>query len=203
MGKVLKSPEALLGPLPAILVSCGTVDKPNVMTASWTGIMNSQPPMTYVSIRPGRRSHQLIKETGEFVLNIVDEAHLNALDLCGQISGNDVEKFKIAKLTPKACEHVVAPQIAECPISIECKVHSINCLGSHDKFLAEIVGIYIKKSYLDKKGQIDPSKADFITYMNGHYFAMGDCLGRFGLSLTNNNDNKSSPNTSKKETDSH
>lgn len=183
MGKVLKDPEALLGPLPAVLVSCGTVNKPNVMTASWTGIMNSQPPMTYVSIRPSRHSHQIIKETGEFVLNVVDEAHLDALDLCGQLSGIDTNKFEITGLTPKICEHVTAPQIAECPISLECKVHSVNHLGSHDKFLAEIVGVYIKRSYLDRYGKLDPEKLDFVTYMNGYYFGMGPTLGKFGFSI--------------------
>lgn len=188
MGKVLKPADTLLGPLPAVLVSCGSVDKPNVMTASWTGIMNSQPPMTYVSIRPSRKTHDIIKETEEFVLNIVDESLLNALDLCGQLSGNEVDKFKKAKLTPKPCEHISAPQIAECPISLECKVHSVNCLGTHDKFLAEIVGVYIKKSYLDKDGKFDPLKADFISYMGGYYFSINKCLGKFGLSIQSEED---------------
>lgn len=188
MGKVLKPADTLLGPLPAVLVSCGSIDKPNVMTASWTGIMNSQPPMTYVSIRPSRKTHDMIKERGEFVLNIVDEAHLTALDLCGQLSGNDVDKFKKAKLTPKPCEHLTAPQIAECPISLECKVHSVNCLGSHDKFLAEIVGVYIKRTYLDEHGKLDPLKADFISYMGGHYFGIGKYLGQFGLSVQSEED---------------
>ncbi len=188
MGKVLKPADTLLGPLPAVLVSCGSVEHPNVMTASWTGIMNSNPPMTYVSIRPSRKTHNMIKETGEFVLNIVDEAHLEALDLCGQISGNETNKFKKAHLTPKACEHILAPQIAECPISLECKVHSVNCLGSHDKFLAEIVGIYVKKTYLDENGKFDPLKADFIGYMGGHYFGISKHLGKFGLSLQSSDD---------------
>ena len=186
MIKTLKAPDTLLGPLPAVLVSCGTPDKPYVMTASWTGIMNSQPPMTYVSIRPSRKTHDIIKETGEFVLNVVDEEHLHALDLCGQISGADADKFKLAKLTAKPCEHITAPQISECPISIECKVHSVNCLGSHDKFLAEIVGVYIKKSYLNSRGHLDPQKMNFISYMNGHYFGMGPILGKFGLSTKKN-----------------
>lgn len=183
MGKVLKSADTLLGPLPAVLVSCGTMNKSNIMTASWTGIMNSNPPMTYVSIRPSRKTHDIIKQTGEFVLNIVDEAHLQALDLCGQLSGNDTDKFKKTKLTPKSCEHIAAPQIAECPISLECKVHSVNCLGSHDKFLAEIVGIYIKRSYLDTQGKLDPSKVDFVSYMAGHYFGISKHLGKFGFSI--------------------
>ena len=188
MGKVLKPADTLLGPLPAVLVSCGTMDKPSVMTASWTGIMNSQPPMTYVSIRPSRKTHDVVKERGEFVLNIVDEANLQALDLCGQLSGHGVNKFKEAHLTPKACEHVLAPQIAECPISLECKVHSVNCLGSHDKFLAEIVGVYIKRTYLDEQGQLDPTKADFIGYMGGHYFGISKYLGKFGLSVQSEED---------------
>ena len=188
MGKVLKSPETLLGPLPAVLVSCGTLDKPNMMTASWTGIMNSQPPMTYVSIRPSRKTHDMIKETREFVLNIVDEAHLKELDLCGQLSGNDTDKFKETKLTVKPCEHIDAPQIAECPISLECKVHSVNCLGSHDKFLAEIVGVYVKRSYLDKDGKFDPLKADFVGYMGGYYFGINKYLGKFGLSIQSEED---------------
>ena len=188
MGKVLKPADTLLGPLPAVLVSCGTVDKPNVMTASWTGIMNSHPPMTYVSVRPSRKTHDMIKQTGEFVLNIVDEAHLKALDLCGQLSGNDTDKFKEAKLTPKSCEHITAPQIAECPISLECKVHSVNCLGSHDKFLAEIVGVYIKNSYLDKHGKLDPTKVNFIGYMAGNYFGISKYLGKFGLSIQSEED---------------
>ena len=183
MAKLQWKPGTLLAPAPPALVSCGTMEEHNVLTAAWTGIVNSEPPMTYVSIRPQRYSHSIIKETGEFVINLPCEAIVKATDLCGVKSGRDVDKFALAGLTAEPSNLVAAPGIAECPISLECKVREVTSLGSHDMFLADIVAVDVDPKYVDEKGALHMEKAGLLAYAHGAYFGLGKQLGTFGFSV--------------------
>ena len=183
MAKLQWKPGTLLAPAPPALVSCGTMEEHNVLTAAWTGIVNSEPPMTYVSIRPQRHSHSIIKEKGEFVINLPTEAIVKATDLCGVKSGRDVDKFALAGLTAEPSNLVAAPGIAECPISLECKVREVTHLGSHDMFLADIVAVDVDPKYVDEKGALHMEKANLLAYAHGAYFGLGKQLGTFGFSV--------------------
>ena len=183
MAKLQWKPGTLLAPAPPALVSCGTMEEHNVLTAAWTGIVNSEPPMTYVSIRPQRHSHSIIKEKGEFVINLPTEAIVKATDLCGVKSGRDVDKFALAGLTAEPSNLVAAPGIAECPISLECKVREVTSLGSHDMFLADIVAVDVDPKYVDEKGALHMEKAGLLAYAHGAYFGLGEQLGTFGFSV--------------------
>lgn len=163
--------------------SCGTVERPNVMTAAWTGIISSEPPMTYVSIRPSRFSHGLIKDSGEFVINLTTLPLAEAADFCGVKSGRDTDKFQAMHLTAAPCAKVKAPQVAESPVSIECKVKSIVNYGTHDMFLAEIVAVNVDDTYINDKGRLDLEKAGLVAYAHGHYYTLGRNLGGFGFSV--------------------
>ena len=183
MAKLQWKPGTLLAPAPPALVSCGTMEEHNVLTAAWTGIANSEPPMTYVSIRPQRHSHSIILEKGEFVINLPTEAIVKATDLCGVKSGRDVDKFALAGLTAEPSNLVAAPGIAECPISLECKVREVTHLGSHDMFLADIVAVDVDPKYVDEKGALHMEKAGLLAYAHGAYFGLGKQLGTFGFSV--------------------
>ena len=183
MAKLQWKPGTLLAPAPPALVSCGTMEEHNVLTAAWTGIVNSEPPMTYVSIRPQRHSHSIIKEKGEFVINLPTEAIVKATDLCGVKSGRDVDKFALAGLTAEPSNLVAAPGIAECPISLECKVREVTHLGSPDMFLADIVAVDVDPKYVDEKGALHMEKAGLLAYAHGAYFGLGKQLGTFGFSV--------------------
>ena len=183
MAKLQWKPGTLLAPAPPALVSCGTMEEHNVLTDAWTGIVNSEPPMTYVSIRPQRHSHSIIQEKGEFVINLPTEAIVKATDLCGVKSGRDVDKFALAGLTAEPSNLVAAPGIAECPISLECKVREVTHLGSHDMFLADIVAVDVDPKYVDEKGALHMEKAGLLAYAHGAYFGLGKQLGTFGFSV--------------------
>lgn len=176
-------PGALLSPVPPAMVSCGTMDKPNVLTVAWTGIVNSHPPMTYISLRPERYSYGIIKKSGEFVINLATEELVFAADYCGVKSGRDVDKFAQMKLDPYEASQVSAPMIAESPISIECRVKEIIPLGSHDMFLSEIVAVNVDDSAFNDAGKIDFIKCGLIAYAHGEYFRLGKRLGSFGFSV--------------------
>lgn len=183
MAKVNWKGSTLLGPVPPTMVSCGTVEEPNVLCVAWTGIVNSQPPMTYVSIRPSRHSYGLIKESGEFVINLTPSRLVRAADYVGVRSGRDENKFEKMHLTALPCTHVSAPQIAECPVSLECKVKTVTPLGSHDMFLAEIVSVNVEEELLDEEGKLHLEKAGLASYIHGEYFAQGKKVGSFGYSV--------------------
>ena len=183
MAKQTWKPGTLVSPVPPMLVSCGTMDAPNIITTAWCGNVNSVPPKTYVSIRPERYSYGLIKESGEFVLNLPTERLLKAADWCGVRSGRDHQKFTEMGLTPEACSQVSAPQIAECPITLECRVCQIIPMGSHDMFLADIVAVNVDDSLLDAGGALHMERADLVAYAHGQYFALGKSLGHFGFSV--------------------
>lgn len=183
MGKTVLKSSTVMGPLPVVLVGCGTVDEPNVMTAAWTGIINSDPPMAYVSVRPSRRSHELIEKTGEFTLNPVSSDMVRILDSCGVLTGAKVDKFKKFSLTPLAGTKVGAPLVEQSPIGLECKVTQKLSLGSHDMYLATIEALVADDGLIDEKGKLRLEKAKLVVYSHGDYMALGRKLGSFGFSV--------------------
>ena len=183
MAKITWKPGTMEYPLPPVMISCGTMEKPNIMTAAWTGIVSSEPPMTYVSISPSRFSHQLIKQSGEFVINLTTLPLLTAADYCGVKSGKDVDKFNKMNLTAGKCSQISCPQIIESPVSLECKVVNITNYGSHDMFLAQIVAVNVDDQYLDQNGKLCLEKAGLIAYSHNYYYTLGRNVGFFGFSV--------------------
>ncbi len=183
MAKQVWKPSTLLSPTPAVLVTCGTVENPNVLTIAWTGIINSSPPMTYVSVRPERFSHHLIEESGQFVINVTNSALARAADFCGVRSGADTDKFKEMKLTALPASAVSAPLLAQSPLSLECKVTEKKSLGSHDMFIAEIVAVDVDDELIDEKGRLNLRQCGVIFYSHGEYFAQGKKLGQMGFTV--------------------
>ena len=183
MAKQIWKPATLLSPLPAALVTCGTLEEPNVLTIAWTGIINSSPAMTYISVRPERWSHHIIKESGEFVINVTTDNLVRAADFCGVRSGKDTDKFAEMNLTALPASKVSAPILAQSPISLECKVTEVKHLGSHDMFIAEIVAIQVEDKYIDADGRLDLRKAGIMFYSHGEYFAQGKKIGQMGYSV--------------------
>ncbi len=183
MGRKIWKPGTFEYPLPAVMVSCGTMEKSNIITVAWTGILNTNPAMVYISIRPIRHSYNLIKESREFVINLTNKQLAYATDWCGVRSGEKFDKFKEMKLHKEKAHFVKAPLIKESPVSIECKVKDIIKLGSHDMFVAEVLSIDADEKYIDEKGAFDISKCDLIAYANGGYYPLGKKIGKFGFSV--------------------
>lgn len=183
MSKTIWKPGTFLYPLPVVMVSCGNMEKSNIITVAWTGILNTNPAMVYISVRPERYSYELIKKSGEFVINLTNKDLVFATDWCGVKSGADVDKFKEMKLTKGKAKFVKCPIIEESPVSVECKVKEIRELGSHHMFVAEVLSIDADDKYIDDKGAFDISKCDLIAYANGTYFQLGKKLGKFGYSV--------------------
>ena len=170
-------------PLPAVLVTSGDMEKSNILTVAWTGIINTNPAMCYISVRPERYSYNLIKEKGEFVINLTNEALAYATDWCGVRSGEKYDKFKEMKLTKEKAKFVQCPIIKESPVALECKVKEIKELGSHHMIIAEVLSIDADKKYIDESGAFDISKCDLIAYSNGKYYTLGKKIGKFGFSV--------------------
>ena len=183
MNKITWKGGTLLSPLPPALVSCGTMEKPNVLTVAWTGILCSDPPKTYVSIRPSRFSHGLIKKSGEFVINLPTKDLAKAADYCGVHSGRNKDKFKEMGLTPVACSAVSAPQIDESPLTLECRVFDCISLGSHDMFLADILAVNVAQELVDENGKLHLERAKPIAYAHGDYYELGKKIGSFGFAV--------------------
>ena len=183
MSKQVWRGSTLLNPEPAVWVSCGSLEKPNLITVGWCGTICTQPSMVSISIRPERYSHHLIKESGEFVINLTTEKLVRATDWCGVKSGRDVDKFAACGLTAAAASKVGAPLLAESPLNMDCRVTQIIPLGSHDLFLAEVVACDVEESLLDEKGKLCLDKAGLLAYSHGEYFALGKQLGTFGYSV--------------------
>ena len=190
MGKVMWKPGTFVYPIPAVMVSCGTMEKSNIITVAWTGIINTNPAMVYISVRPTRYSYNLIKDQGEFVINLTTKSLTRATDWCGVKSGANVDKFKEMKLHKEKASIVKCPMIQESPVSVECKVKEIKELGSHTMFMAEVVAINVDEKYIDNKGAFDITKCDLMAYANGNYLAMGKKLGKFGFSVKKKKKNK-------------
>ena len=183
MSKVQWKGGTFIYPIPAVMVSCGTMEESNIITVAWTGILNTNPAMCYISVRPERYSHNIIKENGEFAINLTTRQLAYATDWCGVKSGRDVDKFKEMKLTKEKANIISVPLIKESPVSVECKVKEIGPLGSHDMFVAEIVAIDADEKYIDEKGAFDISKCDLIAYANGGYYPLESKIGKFGYSV--------------------
>lgn len=183
MSKVQWKGGTFIYPIPAVMVSCGTMEESNIITVAWTGILNTNPAMCYISVRPERYSHDIIKENGEFAINLTTRQLAYATDWCGVKSGRDVDKFKEMKLTKEKANIISVPLIKESPVSVECKVKEIVPLGSHDMFVAEIVAIDADEKYIDEKGAFDISKCDLIAYANGGYYPLESKIGKFGYSV--------------------
>lgn len=184
MGREVWKPGNMLYPVPAVMVSCGRKgEKPNIITLAWVGNVCSDPVMLTISVRKSRYSYDIIKETGEFVVNLTNRELARACDWCGVKSGRDFDKYKEMKLTPSKSETVGAPGIAESPVSIECKVKDIVELGSHDMFVAEVTAVTVDDKYMDESGKFDLDAADLIAYSHGEYFTLGEKLGKFGFSV--------------------
>jgi len=178
-------PGTMIYPLPAALISCGSSpEEYNMLTLSWMGTICSNPPMCYISVRPERHSYEIIKRTGEFVINLTNEDMAYATDWCGVKSGKDFNKFAEMKLTPINGEMVNAPIIKESPLCIECKVKEIIPLGSHDMFIADVVNVQADAKYIDAEADtFDLAKAKLIAYSHGHYYKMGEEIGKFGWTV--------------------
>ncbi|MBQ5851162.1 MAG: flavin reductase family protein [Lachnospiraceae bacterium] len=184
MSKITFKPGNMLYPLPVVMVSVADKEgKPNIITVAWAGTVCTNPPMVSISVRPERYSHHIIKETGEFVINLTTKELAYATDFCGVRSGRDLDKFKEMKLTPLPSLEVKAPSIAESPVNIECRVVKCENLGSHDMFFAQVVAVRVDDKYMDEKGTFHLSNAKPIVYSHGEYYDMGEKLGKFGYSV--------------------
>ena len=186
MSKVTWKPGTFLYPLPVVMVSCGTMEESNIITVAWTGIMNTDPAMVYISVRPTRHSYNIIKESGEFVINLTTEDLAYTTDWCGVKTGAQFDKFKEMNLTKEPAKFVKCPMIKESPVSVECRVKEIKELGSHNMFVAEVLAINADEKYIDEKGAFDISKCNLIAYSNGNYYSLGKKIGKFGFSVQKN-----------------
>ena len=175
-------PGALTAPLPPVLVTVKSGGVSNIITIGWTGILATNPPKTYISVRPSRHSYEMLKEAREFVINLAPASLATAVDYCGIYTGAKVDKFEKCSLTQLESQKVAAPTISECPIALECRVTDIMPMGTHDVFMADIVSVSCDESIIDKNGKIRYDKADLLAYVHGEYFRLGDRLGKFGFS---------------------
>ena len=184
MSKQSWKPGNMLYPLPVVMVSCNRKgEKPNIVTVAWTGTICSDPAMVSISVRPERYSHDIIEETGEFVINLVTKDLTYATDCCGVRSGRDVDKFKEMNLTPLPSKMIDAVGIEESPVNIECKVVEVKKLGSHDMFIAEVVNVTVDDRYMDENNKFNLNDSDLVAYSHGEYFTLGEKIGTFGYSV--------------------
>ncbi|MBO5786149.1 MAG: flavin reductase family protein [Clostridia bacterium] len=174
---------ALLAPVPAVLVSCGNNETDNLITIGWTGICATHPPKLYISVRPERYSYEIIKQSGEFCVNLPNTKMVRALDFCGVKSGRDTDKFKQTGLTKSDSFAVECKSVAESPLTLECKVDKIIPLGSHDMFIADIVAVSVDESIIDENGRLMLERAELLAYSHGDYFTLGKKIGDFGFSV--------------------
>ena len=178
-------PSSLLAPVPAVMVSCGTLEKANIITVGWCGVLSTRPPRLYVSIRPERHSYGIIVSTGEFVVNLTPASLVEVVDYCGTVTGKKVDKAAKTGLTLSPSEKVSAPTIENCPMALECKVFDKVKSGSHDVFMADIVSVSLDEDLLDNTGKLHLERAGLLVYSHGEYFNIGKKLGKIGLSMEN------------------
>lgn len=183
----------MLAPIPAVMVSCQDGAEQNIVTVAWCGTLSTIPPTTYISLRPSRHSYDMIKRTGEFVINLVPASLAKAADYCGMYTGAKVNKFEKCHLTPEPCEEIGAPRIAECPVSLACRVKQIVPLGSHDMFIADILSVSADEALFDTSGALHMEKAGLCAYVHGEYFALGRSLGKFGFSAVKKKKRRPAP----------
>ncbi len=184
MAKQSWKPGNMVYPLPAVMVSVrDDKGEDNIITVAWTGTICTNPPMAYISVKPERYSYHMLKESKEFVINLTTKDLAYATDFCGVTSGRDLDKFERCHLTKEKADIVNAPMIAESPVNIECKVRSIEELGSHHMFLADVVAVHADEAYMDENGRFCLDKASPIAYSHGTYYTLGEKLGTFGYSV--------------------
>ena len=183
MSKVMWKPGTFIYPIPAVMVTSGTMENSNILTVAWTGIQNTNPSIVYISVRPERYSYNLIKENMEFAINLTTKDLAYATDWCGVRSGAKFDKFKEMKLHKEKANFVKCPMIKESPVSVECKVKEIREMGYHHMFIAEVLAINSDEKYINEYGAFDISKCNLIAYSNGHYYQMGKKIGKFGFSV--------------------
>jgi flavin reductase (DIM6/NTAB) family NADH-FMN oxidoreductase RutF len=185
MARIDFKPGNMVYPLPAVMVSCGeTPDQYNIITIAWTGTISSDPPMCYISVRPGRHSYNIIKNSGEFVINLTTENLARQTDWCGCRSGRKFNKWKEMNLTPGKSKCVKAPIIVESPVNIECRVEQLIDLGAHHMFIAKVLNIQVDDKYMDEQsGAFDLAGANPLVYNHGNYFKLGQKIGKFGFSV--------------------
>lgn len=179
------SPYEALFPVPVVLVSCGDETEANIITIAWAGTICSKPPMLSISIRPARYSYEIIMKTKEFVVNIPTVEMLSKVDHCGIVSGRKEDKFKSCGFTKERSGLVAAPGIAECHVSIECRVKEIKELGVHTMFIAEIVTVNAEQEYLVNEKDIDYSRISPVVYVDGEYWSLDKKVGDYGFSAKN------------------
>lgn len=188
MGKQMWKAGNMVYPLPAVMVSCKRPgEKANILTVAWTGTICTNPAMLYISVRPERYSYSIIRETGEFVVNLTTKELAKATDICGVRSGKDMDKFAELHLTEEPSQFIQAPGIAESPVNIECRVTEVKELGSHHMFLAEVLGIHVDEEYLDEQGKFHLNDTGLMAYSHGEYRTLGDEIGTFGYSVRRKN----------------
>ena len=202
MSKVSWKGGALLAPVPPVLVTVSDGERDNVFTVAWTGLINTIPPKTYISVRPSRYSYEILKNSGEFAINLTPSSLASACDWCGIHTGRKVDKFKKWNLTKVPAANISVPLIDECPLSLECKVFDVIELGTHHMFLADIVGVTVNEELLDKSGRLCIDRANLLAFAHGEYFELGRSIGKFGFSVKKkkkkNSQNKPTQKTSKK-----
>ena len=184
MAKIQWKPGNMVYPLPAVMVSCADKEgNSNIITVAWTGTVCTNPPMVYISVRPERHSYQMIRETGEFVINLTTKDLAFATDFCGVRSGKDIDKFSEMKLTKEKASQVAAPMIGESPVNIECKVTEVKELGSHHMFLANVAAVHVDERYMNENQKFELGKAQPLAYSHGEYYQLGELMGTFGYSV--------------------
>ncbi len=182
MAKIAWKGGALLAPVPPVMVTCGSGDSANIITVAWAGLINTQPPRVSISVRPTRHSYRLIRESGEFIINLTPASLIRAADYCGMYTGAKVDKFKETGLTRADAQQVSCPLIAECPLALECRVISVQPQGTHDLFLADVVAVDVDDSIVDENGRLRLDKAGLAAFAHGEYFELGRKVGVFGFS---------------------
>ena len=182
MAKIKWKGGALLAPVPPVMVTCGEGENANIITVAWAGIINTKPPRVSISVRPTRHSYNLIRESGEFVINLTPASLVRAADYCGMYTGRKVDKFAACKLTREEAQEVSCPLIAECPLSLECRVTDVLPQGTHDLFLADVVAVNVDESLLDAEGKLHLGRAGLAAYAHGEYYELGRRIGKFGFS---------------------
>ena len=182
MAKIAWRGGALIAPVPPAMITCGTMEESNIITVAWTGILGTVPPKTYISVRPRRHSYPIIKEHGEFVINLATEDLIHAADYCGMYTGAKIDKFAACKLTKEEVPDFSCPMIAESPLSLACRVTDIVPMGSHDMFIADVVSVHVNESLIDESGKLRLEKAQLAAFAHGEYYGLGKKLGWFGFS---------------------
>lgn len=193
MSKVSWKGGALLAPVPPVLVTVSDGERDNVFTVAWTGLINTIPPKTYISVRPSRYSYEILKKNGEFALNLTPSSLISACDWCGIHTGRKVDKFKKWNLTKVPASNISVPLIDECPLSLECRVFDEIELGTHNMLLADIVGVTVNEELLDSSGKLCLDRARLAAFAHGEYFELGKSLGKFGFSVRKKKKHKKPP----------